>query len=209
MDDLSRYNRDRWEELAKANVSFSRPALDLDERSARLMVDPEGVMGVVTGKSVLCLAGGGGQQSAGFALLGTEVTVLDFCETQLQRDRQAAEHYGVRVATILGDMRDLSCFADDSFDVVWHAHSLNFVPDAAAVFDQVMRVIRTGGLYRLHYTNPFVHGMWEEDWDGRGYPLYRPYVDGAEVSYRDPCWDVDDGTGRRRRVRGPGSSGTP
>ncbi len=203
MDELARYNRERWEELAKANVEFSRPALDLNEGSARLMVDPEGVMGVGTGKNVLCLAGGGGQQSAAFALLRAYVTVVNFSETQLRRDREAAEHYGVRVATVLGDMRDLSCFADDSFDVVWHAHSLNFVPDACVVFDEVRRVVRAGGLYRLHYTNPFVHGVWEKDWDGRGYSLCRPYVDGAEVVFDDPHWDFDDGTGRRRRVKGP------
>ena len=61
MDDIARYNKERWEELAKAKVRFSRAALDLDEASARALVDPEGIMGDVTGKNVLCLAGGGGQ----------------------------------------------------------------------------------------------------------------------------------------------------
>ena len=41
----------------------------------------------IAGKGVLCLAGGGGQQSAAFALLGAKVTVLDFSETQLERDK--------------------------------------------------------------------------------------------------------------------------
>ena len=42
-----------------------RPMLDLDVASARQLVDPEGVMGEAVGQAVLCLAGGGGQQSRG------------------------------------------------------------------------------------------------------------------------------------------------
>ena len=98
----------------------------------------------------------GGQQSAAFALLGARVTVLDFCTTQLERDQQAAAHYGTEVTAVEGDMRDLSCFADDSFDIVWHAHSLNFIPDPRPVFDEVARVLRADGRYRLHRgTAPF------------------------------------------------------
>jgi hypothetical protein len=33
MDDIARYNKERWEELAKANVIFSRPWLDLDKKT--------------------------------------------------------------------------------------------------------------------------------------------------------------------------------
>ncbi|MGD8237225.1 MAG: hypothetical protein PVH68_01620 [Armatimonadota bacterium] len=59
MDELARYNRERWEELAQAGIAYSRPALDLDADSARAMVDAEGMMGAATGRGVLCLAGGG------------------------------------------------------------------------------------------------------------------------------------------------------
>jgi len=202
MDELARHNQQRWEELAEANILYSRPLLDLDECSARAWLDPEGKMGEVAGKEVLCLAGGGGQQSVAFALLGAKVTVLDFSPKQLERDRQAAAHYGVGVKAVRGDMRDLSCFGKGSFDIVWHAHSLGFVPDAREVFGQVAGVLRVGGRYRLHCHNPFFHGLSKEDWNGKGYPLSRPYADG-EVSYDDAHWDVDDGAGRVRRIKGP------
>jgi SAM-dependent methyltransferase len=182
MDELARYNKERWEELAKAGVWCSRPMLDLDADSARRLVDPEGVMDdPARGRDVLCLAGGGGQQSAAFALLGARVTVLDFCQTQLERDRVAAAHYGTQVRTVLGDMRDLSCFAPGSFDLVWHGHSLNFVPEAGVVFDQVRRVLRPGGQYRLHCWNPYAHGLDSKHWAGTGYLMTYPYVEGAEI----------------------------
>lgn len=203
MDEIGRHNRERWEELVRQEVSFSRPWLDLDEALARARVDPEGMLGDLDDRDVLCLAGGGGQQSAAFALLGARVTVLDFSAGQLERDREAAAHYGTRVRLIEGDMRDLSGLDDASFDVVWHAHSLSFVPDPRPVFDGVARVLRPGGLYRLHWTNPFVHGLWMEDWTERGYPLGRPYVDRAEILAEDHAWDVRRPDGSSVRVPGP------
>jgi SAM-dependent methyltransferase len=203
MDEVARYNKERWEDLARARVGFSRPALDLDEESARRMLDPYGLLGAVKGESVLCLASGGGQQSAAFGLLGADVTVFDLSETQLERDREAAAHYGLNVRTVQGDMRDLSSFGDDSFDVVWHPHSIKFVPEVLTVFGEVARVLRPGGLYQVDCPNPFVTGIDERDWDGRCYPLSLPYVDGAEVLSADTRWEVWDEEGNRRMVEGP------
>lgn len=58
MDDLARYNQQRWEELARKGVMFSRPWLDLTAETARQRVDPEGRMDGVAGRDVLLLAGG-------------------------------------------------------------------------------------------------------------------------------------------------------
>jgi ubiquinone/menaquinone biosynthesis C-methylase UbiE len=202
LDDIARYNQERWEELAKANVRYSRPALDLTVESARELVDPEGMMGSCRGKRVLCLAGGGGQQSVAYALLGAQVTVLDITETQLKRDRLAAKHYDVDIDTQAGDMRDLSRFDAHTFDIVHHAHSINFVPEISSVFREVGRVLRPGGLYRLSFTNPFIHGTWEDDWDGNGYPIHHEYVDGEVVS-EDPGWYFEDEDGNEFTVEGP------
>ena len=185
MDEISDYNRERWNELSEAGVTFSRPMLDLTPETARARLDPYGCMGDVAGRDVLCLASGGGQQSAAFGVLGARVTVLDLCDAQLERDREAAARYGLDTVTCQGDMRDLGRFADGSFDLVYHAHSLSFVPGTQEVFSEVRRVLRTAGLYRLSYSNPFVHAMFETRWCGGGYAVCGPYVDGAEVPYAD------------------------
>jgi SAM-dependent methyltransferase len=188
MDDIAKYNEERWEALAKANALFTRPALHLDPSTAREKIDPDGRLGELAGKRVLCLAGGGGQQSAAFALLGAQVTVLDLSEPQLQRDREVAAHYNVTIETLQGDMRDLSCFVVAAFDIVWHPYSLNFVPDARIVFRQVARVLRKGGLYHFNCANPFYSDLSEKDWNGNGYTLKHTYVDGAETTYEDQDW---------------------
>ena len=203
MDELARYNKERWEELARENVPYSRPFFDLDERSARTHVDPHGMMGNIAGKDVLCLAGGGGQQSVALALLGGKVTVLDLTDTQLERDRMAAAHYDVSVVTVQGDMRDLSCFAADAFDIVWQPYSINFVPDARLVFRQVARVLRPDGIYRVAWANPFTQAVDDTAWNGKAYPLQHPYVDGYDISELFPNWDFETGDGTRKHIRGP------
>ena len=155
MDELAGYNKDRWDELVRSDVEYSRPWLDLDERSARERVDPRGLLNEITGKDVLCLASGGGQQSAAFAVLGARVIVYDLSDAQLEQDRAAAAHYHIPVRTIQGDIRDLSPLEDDAFDIVYEEYSLEFVPDVRPVFTEVARVIRPGGFYYLGFGNPF------------------------------------------------------
>jgi SAM-dependent methyltransferase len=201
-DDVARYNKERWEALARARVPYSRPMLDLNAGTARDLVDPYGWIRSYEGKDVLCLAGGGGQQSAAFALLGSRVTVLDLSETQLERDRRAAAHYSLTVRTEQGDMRDLSRFPDRSFDVVWHAHSITFIPDVRTVFAEVARVLRPGGIYHISCNNPYSAGVDERDWNGGGYPLKERYVDG-ELHFADDRWEIGYDDGTSVHVQGP------
>jgi SAM-dependent methyltransferase len=191
MDELANYNIERWNALVEANAVFSRPALQLDPRSAQQAIDPERRFGNLAGTAVLCLACGGGQQSVAFALLGADVTVLDLSDAQLQRDREAAAQYGVEITVLQGDMRDLSILEAASFDIVNHPYSLGFVPDAHMVFAQVARVIRPGGHYYFMCANPFVLGLGQADWNGEGYTLKHPYINGAELRYDDPAWVYD------------------
>jgi 2-polyprenyl-3-methyl-5-hydroxy-6-metoxy-1,4-benzoquinol methylase len=103
LNEIAHYNKQHWKALAKANVVFTRPYLNLDVASARAKLDSDGQLGEISGKAVLCLASGGGQQSAAFALLGATVTVVDLSDEQLQRDREVAAHYQVVVPLSAGD----------------------------------------------------------------------------------------------------------
>jgi ubiquinone/menaquinone biosynthesis C-methylase UbiE len=136
---------------------------------------PAELLAGIAGKGVLCLAAGGGRQTAFFGLLGARVTVVDLAEGELEHDRTAAAHYGYEVRTIQGDMRDLSELEEESFDLVWGT-AMAYVPDCREVYAEVARVLMPGGLYRVDFTNPqaeFVH----EEWDGVGYRIVRPYAE--------------------------------
>jgi len=203
MDSVYDYNRKRWEGLVEADALFTRPWLDLDGRGAREWLDPQGLLDDLAGKDVLCLASGGGQQSAAFAVLGANVAVLDISDGQLQQDRVAGAHYGVEIVTQQGDMRDLSAFEGVTFDIVWQPYSLSFVPDPGVVFAQVARVIRPGGLYHFAVANPFVSGMGTQVWNGEGYLMRRPYVEAAEITYQDEAWVFRAASEARERIAGP------
>jgi SAM-dependent methyltransferase len=205
MDDLAKYNQARWDELARMRVAYSRPWLDLRPDNALGRLDSTGVLIDPTGRDVLCLAGAGGQQGPAFALLGARVTVFDLSNTQLEREREAAAYYGLDYPIVQGDMRDLSVFAADSFDLVYHVHSINFLPDVRPVYDEVVRVLRPGGQYHLDYANPFMWAVRDDEWDERGYPIRDSYVDGAPWEPGKPnLWDIwQDGSDDPIQVEGP------
>lgn len=201
MDEIAQFNRERWNALVNAGVLYGRPWLDLTPLTAKQRLDPDNLLPDMRGKQVLCLANGGGQQSPAFALLGAEVTVLDLSDAQLEQDRRAAEHYGYAVRLEQGDMRDLSRFTDDAFDLVCQWYSINFVPDPLRVFDEVTRVLRAGGHYWLGFGNPHRFTLQDEYWRD-GYRITRPYLDG-EANFSDNHWDVEREDGSTQRVLGP------
>jgi SAM-dependent methyltransferase len=204
LDEIAQANRTRWNALVDANVMYARPMLELTPESTTELLALDGIIDSVAGKEVLCLASGGGQQSAAFALLGASVTVLDLSDKQLERDRLAAAHYGLTIRTMQGDMRHLDAFANQSFDLVYQAYSINFVPSVTPVIAGVARICRPAASYHVEWANPFSQTIdAEKDWTGKGYLLQYPYVDGREATELYPTWTVDDDAGVTHEFEGP------
>ncbi len=109
------------------------------------------------GLDVLCLASGGGQQGPTFAAAGARVTVLDNSPAQLAQDAAVAEREGLDLQTFRGDMADLSAFADESFDLVFHPVSNCFAPAVRPVWREAFRVLRRGGLLLAGFNNPSIY----------------------------------------------------
>jgi SAM-dependent methyltransferase len=203
MDDYARINRERWNALAQANVEYSQPWLDLTLEQAVQHVRRFNILQEVAGNKVLCLASGGGQSSVAFGLLGAAVTVLDLSDVQLERDRQAAAHHGLSVKTIQGDMRDLSQFAENAFDIVWQVFSLNFIPSVVPLFQGVQRVLKPEGIYFVQFANPFIQSVDDAGWDGKAYPLKGQYLDGEDLTTQFPHWDVTQPDGSTVKIESP------
>jgi len=183
-DEVAAANRKLWEEEVARGCGYTIPWLDLDVQAFRAYreretnVLPEAPSGSITmfdvrDKDLLCLALGGGQQTAVYSLLGARVTSVDLAEGQIEGDRRAAAHYGYEITTIRGDMRDLSFLEADSFDVVVGS-ALVYVPDVREVYAQVARVLHTGGIYRTDAGQSVLQFV---DWNGESYCITRPYAD--------------------------------
>jgi SAM-dependent methyltransferase len=189
-NDFITTNKQHWEKMVREECGFTRPWLDLDASLIRkyvkgqlnpvperlLVMYPSSILADVECKDILCLAAGGGQQSAVFGLLGAYVTVVDLAEGQLKGDQRAARHYGYEIDTIQGDMRELSCFEDESFDLVYGT-GMCYVPDVKQVYSEVARVLRIEGRYRVDFSNPATEFVDCEDWDGEGYRITKPYTE--------------------------------
>jgi SAM-dependent methyltransferase len=137
------------------------------------------------GLKVLGLASGGGQQGPILAAAGAQVMIFDNSPQQLQRDRLVAEQNGLEIATLLGDMQDLSALADESFDLVFHPVSNVFVPDVRPVWRGAYRVLKRGGLLLSGMVNPVEYAFDRHLADEKGiYQLKHalPYSDLTSIS---------------------------
>ncbi|MEM6328626.1 MAG: class I SAM-dependent methyltransferase [Planctomycetota bacterium] len=161
--------------MARGGAKLARPAVDEDFANPLQTIDPLGWLGgSIAGWRVLCLAAGGGRQSALYAAAGARVTVLDISPEMLARDREVAAHRGYSVHAIEGSMDDLSMLPAAAFDAVVHPVSTCYLPDVQAVYRQVARVTRPGGLYVSQHKSP-VSLQASLKPAGGGYAIQQPY----------------------------------
>lgn len=188
--DFLAHNKASWDKQAKAQSPWSQPVSTALIEAARggqwdIYLTPTPLpktwLGDVKDKEILCLASAGGQQAPLLAALGARVTVLDISPEQLQHDRMVAERDHLDLSTIEGDMRDLSVFADHTFDLIFHPISNHYVPDVRPVWQECYRVLKAGGVLLASFYNPVIFiGDRDPAYMDKGiiYPRYRiPYSD--------------------------------
>lgn len=169
------HNRRAWDRLAREGHNFARPARDADFHDPLKTIDGRGWLGEdIRGQRVLCLAAGGGRQSALYAASGAIVTVVDISPAMLELDRLVAQERQLDVRTVETSMEDLSMFAAGEFDVVIQPVSTCYVPRVADVYREVARVTRPGGVYVSQHKQPasLQAGLTPGP---RGYELLEPY----------------------------------
>lgn len=98
------------------------------------------------GIDVLGLACGGAQQIPVFSALGANCTVLDICQSQLDKELMVANREGYRVNTICKDMSSGLPFDDNSFDLIFHPASNTYVPKIEFIWTECYRVLRPKGI---------------------------------------------------------------
>jgi SAM-dependent methyltransferase len=105
---------------------------------------------------ILGLACGGGQQGPTFSALGARVTIFDNSPKQLAQDELVSKREQLSLQTILGDMKDLSVFENQSFDLIFHPVSNCFAEHVQPVWNECFRVLRPGGWLLAGMMNPML-----------------------------------------------------
>ncbi len=166
--DVRAYNREKWDKQVEKGNPWTIPCTPEEIADARQGKWSMGLTEIkrtprdwfpqdLHGLDILCLASGGGQQGPILAAAGANVTVFDNSPRQLAQDRMVAEREGLKLLTVEGDMRDLSAFGDESFDLVYNPVSICFCPEVLPVWKEAYRVLRPGGCLVTGFNNPDVY----------------------------------------------------
>jgi SAM-dependent methyltransferase len=126
-------------------------------------------------------------QSALLAAAGALVTVVDLSAAMLDQDREVAARYGFQVLAVQTSMDDLSMFSAGAFEVVMQPVSTCYVSEIGAVFREVARVLREGGLYISQHKQPA--SLQAETLPGpKGYVITEPANRTEPLPPVLPCW---------------------
>jgi len=190
--DIIEHNRGAWNQQAQQGCEWSQPVSPERVAKARegnweVLLTPHRSVPRswfphdMKGARILGLASSGGQQMPLFAAAGADVTVIDLSDNQLALDKLVADREGLSIRLERGEMRDLSRFDDNSFDLVFHPVSNCFVPELKPVWQEAFRVLRPGGELLAGFVNPAYYIF---DYD--------KMTEGVlEVRYRIPYSDID------------------
>ena len=173
MNDYIKLNKDRWN---KVNNDYTQPLTHEELEEARnnpiavaLTVGkkvPTEWFEKTSGKKILGLACGGGQQGPVFAAKGYDVTIMDFSTSQLQKDEMVAKREGLKINTVQADMTKPFPFEDETFDIIFNPVSNVYIEDLENMYKEAARVLKKGGLLMVGFMNPWTY-MYDADvvWD--------------------------------------------
>lgn len=200
--DLIKYNKNAWDHQVRSGNQWTLPVGEKEIALARegkwsMVLTPVKPVpmdwfpqtnGKFSGVKILALASGGGQQVPILAAAGADVTVFDNSPLQLKQDQLVADREKLIIRTVEGDMRDLSAFADETFDFIFHPCSNSFVPDVQPVWNEAYRVLKKGGTMITGLTNPVLYAV-DPELDQKGI---------AQLKYKIPYSDLTSLTDAER-----------
>lgn len=171
--DIAKHNKSAWDEYVEKNDRWTIPVSEEELENARngdwgIVLTPnkkvpKNWLPNMKGLKVLGLASGGGQQGPILATLGADVTIFDNSGKQLQQDQILSDKLNLDIKTVQGDMKDLSTFPDNSFDLIFNPCSIVFVDDVLPVWKECFRVLKPKGVLMTGLMNPISFQLDDEN----------------------------------------------
>lgn len=171
--DIVKYNKSAWDNYVDKKDRWTIPVSEEELKNAKtgnwsIVLTPKKAVPhiwfpALTGLKILGLASGGGQQGPILAALGADVTIFDNSEKQLQQDKTLSDKFDLNIKLVQGDMKDLSIFADNSFDLIFNPCSILFVDNVLPVWQECFRVLKPNGILMSGLINPISFQLDEEN----------------------------------------------
>ena len=163
--DYIKSNQKFWDEWSQAKGPWSQPVSleQIEEvRQGDLKILPRAwQVKNWPDLKILGLALAGGQQIPLLCATGAKVTSFDFSQEQLKKDQEICQKAGLKVVTKKGEMENLSCFRDESFDFVLNGVSTCWTKNVQKVYQGVFRVLKPKGIFITEFINPVFYSL---DW---------------------------------------------
>lgn len=187
--DIRELNERAWDNEVKLGSKWTVPVSSEEVELARngeykILIGPTKYVpkewiGDVKGKNLLCLASGGGQQGPILSALGANVVVFDNSSEQLSKDAFVAKRDNLDIKLEKGDMRDLSRFSDETFDIIYHPISNCFIDNVEILWKECYRVLKKGGVLIAGFCNPLVYIFDLYEWENNNLVVKHsiPYSD--------------------------------
>ncbi len=170
--DIVEHNKSAWDNYVDKKDRWTIPATNKELEDARngnwgIVLTPKKAVPKdwfppLKGLKTLGLASGGGQQGPILATLGADVTIFDNSEKQLKQDEILSDKFNLKIKTVQGDMRNLSVFEDNSFDLIFNPCSIVFVDNVLPVWKECYRVLKPGGVLMTGLINPIIFQLDDE-----------------------------------------------
>lgn len=149
---------EKIEELLQNPVSAFHPAVY--ELISKYIPD-------LKNKRVLLPSSGDNHAVFAFALLGAKVTSADISERQLENAAAIAERLNLNIDFVCDNTMELFHIKDNTYDLVYTSNGTHsWIPDLNMMYDNISRVLKSGGysiMYDIHpFQRPFTGEPWKE-----------------------------------------------
>lgn len=194
-------NRQSWN--ARTDIHVGSEFYDLDgfiKGATSLKHIELGLLGDISGKSLLHLQCHFGQDSLSLARMGAEVTGIDLSDKAVAKAKELAATIGAQAEFICCDIYDLPDHLDKQFDIVFTSYgTIGWLPDLNKWASIVSRFLKPDGRFVFVEFHP-VAWMFDDAFEKVGYNYFNdgPIPETQEGTYADKnapvkleyvCWN--------------------
>lgn len=157
MDKYLRTNLEKWDELVDIHAQSEGYALkQFKQGKNKLHSIEREEMGSVKGKSLLHLQCHFGMDTLSWAMLGAQVTGMDFSPKAIQLAQSLSAELNIPGRFICCELYDLPRHLDEQFDIVFTSYGvLCWLPDLQKWAQLISRYLKPGGTFYIVESHPF------------------------------------------------------
>jgi len=182
-----------WNELVDIHAQSEMYALKEFKRGKNKLNPIERKeLGSVKGKSLLHLQCHFGTDTLSWAMLGAQVTGVDFSEKAIQLAQSLSAELNILGRFVCCDLYNLPKHLDEQFDIVFTSYGvLCWLPDLKKWAELISRYLKPGGVFYIVESHPFSM-VFNEDIKLKDLQVHYPYFDKhtrkfeSDGDYADP-----------------------